>query len=45
MILNLNVQFIHPMALRFMDMELEHDGQMKEVEIGAVYWVKTRGMK
>lgn len=32
-------------ALNKADWKLKHDGQEKEVEIGAVYWVHTRDMK
>jgi cobalt/nickel transport protein len=32
-------------ALNEADWKLKHDGQEKEVEIGAVYWVHTRDMK
>ncbi len=32
-------------ALSLADWALEHEGEQKEVEIGAVYWVHTREMK
>lgn len=32
-------------ALSLADWTLEHEGEQKEVEIGAVYWVHTREMK